>query len=130
VLAYGILRVIDELWRMEKLLRVSAWSEVDVRWLTSRELMEEDDGGGSAHVGHRRRQFELEAVAVCIGRRGVAFPTFDGDGSVWTMVVMENWPAVWESSAEMNGGARRRNGSGLLLLGFHAQDKVEGEAVH
>jgi hypothetical protein len=30
----------------------------------------------------------------------------------------------------MNGGARWRNGSGLLLLGFHARDKVEGEAVH
>jgi hypothetical protein len=29
----------------------------------------------------------------------------------------------------MKGGMRRRNGSTLLLLDFHARDKVEGEAV-
>jgi hypothetical protein len=53
--ACGIVWVVDELRRMEKLLSVSAWSEVDVRRPALRELVEEHDGGGSAHVSHCSR---------------------------------------------------------------------------
>jgi hypothetical protein len=57
----GIHRVVEELRRMEKLLRVPAWLEVDVWWPASRELIEEYDGGGSAWVGRRSQQFDIKA---------------------------------------------------------------------
>jgi hypothetical protein len=92
--------VANVLWRTEKLLRASAWLEVDVPRLGSRELMEEDDGGGSVCVGHCSRRFELDAVAACRGRRGDCLLGFDGEGRVWTVVATVNWVVVSERRAE------------------------------
>jgi hypothetical protein len=125
----GILRVVEELCRTEMLLRLSAWSEVDVQRPASRELVEENDGGASARVGHHSRRFELKAVATRRGRRGNAFAQLrrrwkgvDGGGNSKL-----GGDVTEQSSGER---ARRQNGREQLLLDFHIQDKVEGEAVH
>jgi hypothetical protein len=83
---------------------------------------------------HHSQRLELEVAARCRGRRGEAFAQlrrrwecWDGGGD---SELAGGCGRGEKSRAETKGGMRRRNGSGLLLLGFHARDKVEGEAVH
>jgi hypothetical protein len=117
--------VADVLWRTEKLLRASTWSEVDVPRPGLRELMEEDDGGGSVHVERSSWWFELEAVAARRGHRGESFAWLRRWWQQRTGRRCEREEQSGGERAEQTGGeraeqsggerVRRRNGRELLV---------------